>query len=140
MHLLLRILTFSILIFNFSIADDKLMINGLSYHIGETEEKNSYNYGLGYSIDNHELGFYRNSRVLSSYSVYYTWNKEFTKISDISFGYKLGGAIYDSSAHYNGFFKPIIAAYGDIPMISNSFLRISATYGLVTAQLVFKID
>ena len=93
-----------------AIADNKIVINGLSKHFNTPLGRNSYIYGLGYMNGPHEIGFYRNSRKpTTSFSIHYSWNRELTKVGKIPLGYRLGGALYDSAGPYDLYFKPIVA-------------------------------
>ncbi len=137
----LKVFIIFLVIFNVSATSDQLVINGLSKHFNTDLDRNSYNYGLGYIKDNHEIGFYRNSRkYFNSFSVYYSWNKELKKIGNVALGYRLGGALYDSVAHYELFLKPIIAGYADIDITQDLVVRVSGTYNLISVQLVYNID
>ena len=129
-----------ILIASTANATDRLVINGTSKHFNTPLHRNSNNYGLGYEYKSHELGFYRNSRErATSFSLYYSWNKELTKIKGIPVGLRLGGALYDDSQPYDYTLKPIIAGFTDIPVTNKAFIRLSGTYNLIGAQLLINL-
>ncbi len=118
-------------------ANDQIVINGLSKHFNTELDRNSYNYGLGYIRNSHELGFYRNSRKpTKSYSVYYSYNKELTTWKSIPLGYRVGVALYDDKGKYNYYVKPIVAGYADLPITDKVKVRVSGTYNLIGAQLI----
>jgi len=118
-------------------AETSIAINGLSKHFNTPLVRNPYNIGIGYIRNSHELGLYRNSRRSTSHSIYYTWNKHVINLKKISLGYRLGGAIYDDALHYNAFLKPIIAGYVDIPVSKKIDFRVTGTYNLIGAQLLY---
>ena len=120
-------------------AKTTIAINGLSKHFNTPLVRNPYNTGIGYIYNSHEVGIYRNSRRSTSHSIYYTWNRHLVDFQKTSFGYRLGGAIYDDALHYKAFLKPIIAGYVDFPVLKKISFRVTGTYNLIGAQLLYRL-
>ena len=83
---------------------DSLVINGLSKHVNAKTEKDETNAGLGVRFDNYEIGFYDNSRVRDSVSIY-ALNRLF-EIKDWSLD--VGGVYYSKGDGYNDYLTPVL--------------------------------